>query len=836
MGLKAALNAAAALLPRGAADSVAAFARIHGDYRASYVLAEATRNPELQKMLADAAVSDTPNVIFAKIAAQFDPPPPQVRYAMEPEPRKSLEERVVSDPQIQESVGEFSPGFQARMARGDVTPEEVLEVYGTGPLTPRPTRPLPDAMPRMAAETAPSPLADRVARVRGGSPTSVDDMLERLSGVVDVAGPPAAYRQSVRVRPSRAGFGSGSMDTMEAARAMEVLAPPDVGTSLADTGALGPAAQQIFGVSGPTRVRQVGTQGGGRVLGDVAGPAADLRVRVSGPAGVSDDIMPGAGVSGDMPVGQPGDVIGPAAITEDMITPGGFAMADDVAGPAGAWEGRVGRRSGRVTDEAVASADNTPAMPEASQAVDDAPAATPPRGEYVPPPGESAGDRLRRGASGVAAKRPPEPVPDWRGDARWPLAKAAGGVIAAGGAGYMFRPVPELDEPPPVTSTPDEIVDDAVREALGEIVMEDDLAVPEVEFEPLQFAAPDDIALPPADEVLPEIPALEVNQPILPAPMVGEPIGVQRSDVPAYRRLQEIRNLLQRGGSEEMIRNNPRYADLDDYQREMAVLRGRDLANRRDRVRMAGILSQGGRLPYSQAAAAGDRFLRMNPEEQQDFLAAGGFTPTSRQAMRMAADRVAHRRRLEEIGALGQNQAMVADRQGEWGVRGAEVANEGKRDVAGIAAGVDLAGQKLTAQNAAEDRKLRARELDQRIVLANADAERAVLEGNANRAAQAKNEVARLQVERDRITASDRQAAAANKSRERVAGLNNPAALDPAEALERTAIANAMPKILEILGRSATRSAAYSAIKRDSVANQAPDSFIRRALDQKFPR
>jgi hypothetical protein len=793
--------------------------------RSAHVVSTVADDTALQLALEQAAKKGQQNRVFAEIAGTYEMPTvDRAASAYANRGRQApLEEKLVSDPNIRGAVGEFSPGFAARMERGDVTPDEVLDVYGTGPLTPRPTPALPDGMPRMPTDAPSAPLAGRVARVRGSTP--VDDILERLSGVVDVAGPPAAYRQSVRVRPSRAGLGSGAMDTTDAARAMEVLAPSDLGTSLADTGALGPAAQQIFGVSGPTRSRQVGSHGGGRVFGDVTGPAGDFRVQVAGPNGVRSDILPGSGATGNMLVGEAGDVIGPSAITQDMVTPGGFATVDDAVGPAGAWEGRRGQRAGRVMSEDVVFAREEPDFVE-----------LPPEELAAPVQRSVAPTPMTDTVPGTAPgrQRTPTPTPDWSGDARRNVSRVAAGAAALAAGRYMLEPLAELEEPPAVAS-PEQVTSDAVAAAIDDLRLEDDLEAPAVVFDPLTVDAVADIALPPAADTLPDIPELleAAPEPAL-EPMAGQPVGV--SPAPVHRRLKEIRDFLQRGGSEDRVRNNPRYADIDEHMREMAILRGRDLGARRDRTRLAMLFTQGGRVPNAVAGLAAERFFRMNPDEQQDFLAAGQLGESPQQAARAIADRQAHRRKLEEIDAQGKNQAMIADRQGEWGVRGAEVENEGKLGVAGIAAEVDREGQKLTAQNAAEDRKLRAQGLTLQLAETNAKLEQATREGNANRAAQAKSDAAHIKVELEKIAASDRQATAANNSRERVAETNNPAALDPAEALQRAAIANATPTILQIIGRSSTRSAAYSAIKRDPVANQAPARFIENALDQYFPR
>jgi len=102
MGLKSALNAAMGVMHPGFAEAAAAFARLHPGRRAAFVLEEATRNPQLQQRLVEAAASDAPNVLFARIAAEFEPPAAGSRYAMEANPLPTPN----PEPQLRAGVAE----------------------------------------------------------------------------------------------------------------------------------------------------------------------------------------------------------------------------------------------------------------------------------------------------------------------------------------------------------------------------------------------------------------------------------------------------------------------------------------------------------------------------------------------------------------------------------------------------------------------------------------------------------------------------------------------------------------------------------------------------------
>jgi len=255
---------------------------------------------------------------------------------------------------------------------------------------------------------------------------------------------------------------------------------------------------------------------------------------------------------------------------------------------------------------------------------------------------------------------------------------------------------------------------------------------------------------------------------------------------------------------------------------------------------MAGILSQGGRLPYGPAAAAGDRFLRMDPQEQQDFLAAGGFNPMARGPMQDMAARQQHRRRMEEVAALGQNQVNVANAQGEWGVRGAQVGADAQLGVAGINRQVAERGQDANERIATADRAVKFQDLERQLATTNATLQQAAREGNANRAAAARTEVARINARMRELAAAERQTTETNQSRERVARMGNPEPLDPLDAVDRSATALAIPKLNEIVGRErsrgASRAQARAAIKRDSVAALASEQEIARVLDRVYPK
>jgi hypothetical protein len=302
----------------------------------------------------------------------------------------------------------------------------------------------------------------------------------------------------------------------------------------------------------------------------------------------------------------------------------------------------------------------------------------------------------------------------------------------------------------------------------------------------------------------------------------------------------EIRELLQRGGDEEQIRNNPRYADLDDYQRERAILRGRDLGNRRDRVRMAGILSQGGRLPYGQAAAAGDRFLRMDPQEQQDFLAAGGFNPMARGPMQDMAARQQFRREMERDAAQAQHRLAAIREEGGLNLRGREMDGQVRRDIAGMERDTTQRGQDITERGATADRELRWQEVTTKIVQAEAERKQALQVGNADRAAAAAARGAELRQRAAEMRAGVDRASESNKTQLEVERIRNPAVLDPLDAVDRSATALAIPKLNEIVGRErsrgASRAQARAAIKRDPVAALASEQEITRVLGRVYPK
>ena len=403
----------------------------------------------------------------------------------------------------------------------------------------------------------------------------------------------------------------------------------------------------------------------------------------------------------------------------------------------------------------------------------------------------------------------------------------------------MNRPGQQAFEEPALPATPPEEMEDGLAAAAAELLVEDDISAPEVAFEPMVMddAALDQIALPPMSDLMADLSEEEEAF----EPMVGTPVGTpvaSPSNLPAHRRLMEIRELLQRGGSEADIRANPRYADLDGYQMERAVLRGRDLGDRRDRVRMAGILSQGGRLPYGPAALAGDRFLRMDPEGQQEFLtdAAAMTTVTGNKAMNeMARMRLAHRNAsaLQEM----QNQGRLAEgaQLGGFNLEGARIQGGVQQDVAqgnqavqreelGVRLGI--AGANLEVEKA----KLR-----QAMTIANNEREAGIATGNADRATKAELFIAELNQRGRDLASAERQSRVRADAGVDAARAANPAALNPLDALQKAAIGAAGPKLNEIAGKAKSRQEAFALIQRDPIARQTPSAFVKQFLDERFP-
>jgi hypothetical protein len=60
--------------PETLAAAIADFSKLYPGRRAAHVIEEATRSPQLQRLLAEAATSDAPNLMYARIAAAFEPP------------------------------------------------------------------------------------------------------------------------------------------------------------------------------------------------------------------------------------------------------------------------------------------------------------------------------------------------------------------------------------------------------------------------------------------------------------------------------------------------------------------------------------------------------------------------------------------------------------------------------------------------------------------------------------------------------------------------------------------------------------------------------------------
>jgi hypothetical protein len=165
--------------------------------------------PRLQKAAAaiarrEGAAAVTPQKIIEEYnrmsgvpgARSYGPPTPrtaaEMRGPVAPETPTgrdpvAFEQRLTADPEIRQTVGEFSPGFEKRAARGDVGPDEVLDMYGTGPLKPRPTPPIASTTPRMPAPTGPSPLGDRVdavlRRLDDQAPTAPERIAQQFDNI-----------------------------------------------------------------------------------------------------------------------------------------------------------------------------------------------------------------------------------------------------------------------------------------------------------------------------------------------------------------------------------------------------------------------------------------------------------------------------------------------------------------------------------------------------------------------------------------------------------------------------------------------------------------------------
>jgi hypothetical protein len=688
-------------------------------------------------------------------------------------------------------------------------------------------QPGPASAPRQAA--APRPLAP-------------EPPVDTAPFSMDVLGPPAAIRQRVGVRPSQSLFGSGVMDDAEAARA--ILMPPaprDLGVSLADTGLLGPGTQQAFGGPGATRSRQVGTQGGGRVFGDVMGPQSNLRVQVAGPGGRAVDVMPGGGVTGDMPVGLGGDVVGPGAMDVDFAGPrAGDADVMDVTRTSGGLEDVDPELAALAlrTERGFRGASPTPPgrVVFSEDAVRADPTAPTPTPELTPAPAPAPAPPAAPAAVAPTVTAPARPRPDHRIGDNAAIAGAAGVAGFSGLHAMGRREFPEMEEPVLTAAPPEEMEDELAGAA--DLVVEDDITVPEVAFDPMVMddAALDQIALPPMSDLMADL--SEEEEAV--GPMVGQPVGVgaPRSDIPAHRRLMEIRELLQRGGSEADLRANPRYADLDGYQMERAVLRGRDLGDRRDRVRMAGILSQGGRLPYGPAALAGDRFLRMDPEGQQEFLAdaAAMTTVTGNKAMNEMA-----KMRMQQRNALAlqemQNQGRLAEgaQLGGFNLEGARIQGNAQLDVAQGNQAVEREELGVRREITNAHLEMEKAKLRQEMTIANNEREAGIATGNAERAAKAERAIAELNQRGRELASAERQSKVRAEAGVEAARVANPTALDPLDALQKAAIGAAGPKLNEIAGKAKSRQEAFALIQRDPIARQAPSAFLKQFLDERFP-
>jgi hypothetical protein len=396
-----------------------------------------------------------------------------------------------------------------------------------------------------------------------------------------------------------------------------------------------------------------------------------------------------------------------------------------------------------------------------------------------------------------------------------------------------------MEEPVLTAAPPGEMEDDLSGAAA--LLVEDDITVPEVAFEPMAMddAALDQIALPPMSDLMADFSEEEEAF----EPMVGQPVGTPvaprpPSNLPAHRRLMEIRELLQRGGSEADIRANPRYADLDGYQMERAVLRGRDLGDRRDRVRMAGILSQGGRLPYGLAAKAGDQFLRMDPESQQEFLAdnAAMSTVTGNKAMNeMAKMRMGQRNAVALQELQNQGRLAEADKVGGFNLAGARIRADADRDVAEGGQAVQRQELGVRREITSANLEMEKEKLRQAMTLANNERAAGIATGNADRVAKADQVRAELNQRGRELASAERQSTVRADAGVEAARIANPDALNPLAALQNAAIGAAGPQLNAIAGRAKSRQEAFALVQRDPIARQAPAAFIKQFLDERFP-
>ncbi len=99
--------------PNAVAQALADYIQFMGgaSRRTSYIAQEAASNPRLQALLAEAATSDTPGRIFARISAEFDPPPMD-RAALAYGQRGMPGRRSVEDVSRESVAGELGPYFR----------------------------------------------------------------------------------------------------------------------------------------------------------------------------------------------------------------------------------------------------------------------------------------------------------------------------------------------------------------------------------------------------------------------------------------------------------------------------------------------------------------------------------------------------------------------------------------------------------------------------------------------------------------------------------------------------------------------------------------------------
>lgn len=157
--------------PQSVEQGFRLFAEVMGpSRRTAYIAQELANNPRLQAMLAEAAASDTPRVVLARIAAEFEPPAMD-RAAAAYGGRGMPDPRPSPDAQLRSGVaGELGPYYNdapieqvndARSMLDDTTGGEDLVARLEG-MTPRPLYSLdmmPDTSIRSQADATYGPFA-----------------------------------------------------------------------------------------------------------------------------------------------------------------------------------------------------------------------------------------------------------------------------------------------------------------------------------------------------------------------------------------------------------------------------------------------------------------------------------------------------------------------------------------------------------------------------------------------------------------------------------------------------------------------------------------------------